>query len=426
LEGYRQVMRMREGYKMTELGEIPNGWECRKLDEISNITRLAGAEYSDIWQTDENGTIIALKGNNIGENKLILNEIEKISEEMSNRLIRSKLFKGDIVFPCVGTIGKATVINEDNKYHINQNIAKITPYQDIYPLYLTHFLMSKFTKNQILKYNTSSSQPNVLVGNLRKFDVNIPTLKEQQKIAHILSTTDEQIKNTESLIEKTKDLKKGLMQRLLTKGIGHAEFKETEVGVIPKEWEVKAISDIGEIITGNTPKTSEKDNYGDEFLWVSPSDMGSTKYINKTIKMLSKNGFDKTRKLIKGSILVTCIGSTIGKIAIAGIELSTNQQINSIICNNNNYNEFIYYAIDYNFKLYESFISTQAVPIINKTLFSSFLIQIPNFNEQKRIANILSSADKKIEQYETQKQNLQNLKQALMQKLLTGKSRVKV
>lgn len=203
-------------FKETELGEIPVEWEVKELDNISHITRLAGAEYSDLWEVKEDGEIIALRGFNIGENKLILNNVDRITEQLSQRLVRSKLFKGDIVFPCVGTIGKATLINEDDKYHINQNIAKISPMENIFPHFLVYYLMSPFTKNQILKYNTSSSQPNVLVGNLRKFNVVVPSYEEQQRIAEILSTVDKQIECYEQEKEKYTVLKKGLMQQLLT------------------------------------------------------------------------------------------------------------------------------------------------------------------------------------------------------------------
>ncbi|EOR28090.1 restriction endonuclease S subunit [Clostridium sartagoforme AAU1] len=203
-------------FKKTEVGEIPVEWEVKLLEEVSRITRLAGAEYSDLWEIQSNGKIIALKGFNIGENKLILNDIERISEELSNRLIRSKLFKGDIVFPCVGTIGKATVIDRDNAYHINQNIAKITPVKQMHSLYLSYFLISDFVKKQILKYNTSSSQPNVLVGNLRRFNIIVPTIEEQEKIADVLSSIDAQIEEYENKNIKLKELKKGLMQQLLT------------------------------------------------------------------------------------------------------------------------------------------------------------------------------------------------------------------
>lgn len=101
--------------------------------------------------------------------------------------------------------------------------------------------------------------------------------------------------------------------------------------------------------------------------------------------MLSSVGFTKTRRLPKGSVLVTCIGSTIGKIGIASKKLCTNQQINSIVCSDIINNEYVYYAIHYNFKHYKNFISNQAVPIINKTTFSKLPLQIPSLKEQQKL-----------------------------------------
>ena len=192
-------------------------WEELSMDELSVITRLAGAEYSDVWETDPKGEITALRGFNIGNNKLVLNNVERITKELSLKLIRSKLNVGDIVFPCVGSIGKACLIRENDCYHINQNIAKITPKNLITPLFLTYLLLSVESYKQILKFNTSSSQPNVLVGNLRKFVFNIPkNIDEQKKIATVLSNADKEIELLEHQHADLKQEKKALMQQLLT------------------------------------------------------------------------------------------------------------------------------------------------------------------------------------------------------------------
>ncbi|MGD6891354.1 restriction endonuclease subunit S [Bacillus mobilis] len=196
-------------------------------------------------------------------------------------------------------------------------------------------------------------------------------------------------------------------------------YIDTELGKIPSDWEIKEIGEIGEVITGNTPKTSELENYGEEYLFVSPIDMGRDKYISKTNKMLSSVGFTKTRRLPKGSVLVTCIGSTIGKIGIASKELCTNQQINSIVCSNIINNEYVYYAIHYNFKHYKNFISNQAVPIINKTTFSKLPLQIPSLKEQQKITTILSSIDEAIGKTEAIIEQTGEVKKGLMQQLLT-------
>ena len=122
---------------------------------------------------------------------------------------------------------------------------------------------------------------------------------------------------------------------------------------------------------------------------------------------LSLKGFEKTRIISKGSILVTCIGSSIGKIGIAYTEMSTNQQINSLVCYKNYDNEFIYYALKQNFSEFLSYITFQAIPIINKSQFEEFEIEIPKIEEQKKIAVLISLLDEKIER-EQEKMNLLN------------------
>ena len=112
--------------------------------------------------------------------------------------------------------------------------------------------------------------------------------------------------------------------------------------------------------------------------------------------MLSAQGFSKTRTLPKGSVLVTCIGSTIGKAGMATKEMSTNQQINSIVVNDNNDNEFVYYAIQSAFPRYLSSIAVQAVPIISKSAFEMLPNKRPCLQEQKKIGKFLSLLDERI------------------------------
>src|ERR1035438_6240621 len=170
-------MEIRRGYKQTEIGIVPTEWEIEELNKISKITRLAGYEYSSVWEETENGEIIALRGFNIGKNKIIDKELVRISNELSLRLKRSRLFKDDVVYPCVGTIGNAVVIEENNKYHIQQNIAKISPDKKrLNSRFLAHYLMSDFGMKEIEKFNGSSSQPNILVGSLRKYTILLPTI----------------------------------------------------------------------------------------------------------------------------------------------------------------------------------------------------------------------------------------------------------
>ena len=133
--------------------------------------------------------------------------------------------------------------------------------------------------------------------------------------------------------------------------------------------------------------------------------------------MLSAQGFSKTRTLPKGSVLVTCIGSTIGKAGMATKEMSTNQQINSIVVNDNNDNEFVYYAIQSAFPRYLSSIAVQAVPIISKSAFELLPNNRPYLQEQKKIGKFLSMLDERIATQNKIIEDLKKLKSAISENL---------
>ena len=163
------------------------------------------------------------------------------------------------------------------------------------------------------------------------------------------------------------------------------------------EWNECKLGDYGKIVTGNTPPTKDVENYENGMLlWASPADLGTIKAITETKTMLSAKGFSKTRAVPKGSVLVTCIGSTIGKTGMATTEMATNQQINSIVVNDNNDNEFVYYAIQSAFPRYLSSIAVQAVPIISKSAFELLPNKRPDLHEQKKIGKFLSLLDERI------------------------------
>ena len=185
------------------------------------------------------------------------------------------------------------------------------------------------------------------------------------------------------------------------------------------EWEKCKLGDYGKVVTGNTPPTKDIENYENgTYLWASPADLGTIKSITETKTMLSAQGFSKTRTLPKGSVLVTCIGSTIGKAGMATKEMSTNQQINSIVVNDNNDNEFVYYAIQSAFPRYLSSIAVQAVPIISKSAFELLPNNRPYLQEQKKIGKFLSLLDERIATQNKIIDKLQSLIKGIAQKIV--------
>ncbi len=202
------------------------------------------------------------------------------------------------------------------------------------------------------------------------------------------------------------------------------KFKNSEVGLIPEDWEVKPIGSVADILNGSTPPTANPENYGTTHLFVSPADLGDSKYIENTIKKLSTIGFSMSRKIPKGSILYTCTGSTIGKCGIAFCDLTSNQQINAVLPNGSYNNEYLYYAIQTRESDIRSNASVQAVPLINKTTFSKTLVAFPQKTEQSRIAEALSDMDDLIATTKKLIEKKRNIKKGAMHDLLSGKRRI--
>lgn len=183
------------------------------------------------------------------------------------------------------------------------------------------------------------------------------------------------------------------------------------------EWKNVRVGELGKIITGKTPKTSISDNYGGRIPFLTPSDNMSVKYVGKTSKTLTEKGLLEVKNAIlpENSVCVSCIGSDLGKAVITTCPTVTNQQINSIIVDKKSFDvSFVYYAMQILGKKM-NFISktSTAVPIVNKSSFSSYEIKCPPREDQKRIAAVLSALDSKIECNKKINDNLEQQAQAI-------------
>lgn len=201
-------------------------------------------------------------------------------------------------------------------------------------------------------------------------------------------------------------------------------YKLSDVGVIPEDWEVKRLADLSRIATGSTPPTSDQSNYSDDYLFVSPVDLGKSKYVTKTEKSVSKKGFFICRNFPRDSILFVCIGSTIGKCGIAPCQLTSNQQINAIFPSSSFSTGYLYYALCMAAPRVGALAGQQAVPIINKTQFGESVVAFPPLTEQNVIAEGLSAVDELLEILETLIEKKRAIKQGTMQQLLTGRTRL--
>ncbi|EFA4057786.1 TPA: restriction endonuclease subunit S [Escherichia coli] len=396
---------------------VPKGWEQKKLEELCSLDApitygvLKPGEYFC-------GGIPLLQIKDLCDGSVLSNGLHLIPPELDYEYRRSRIIKNDILISLVGTIGRVAKYQSSSEANIHRNIGRIRSNQHEY---LFHYLRSDYVQRGITDSASGSSQSALNLSTLRSMLILVPPLIEQKKIAQILSTWDKAISVTEKLLTNSQQQKKALMQQLLT---GKKRLLDENGVRFSGEWQSLQISDIGTVVTGSTPPKNDSDNYGGDISWATAEDFVG-KYVSNTKIKLSEQGAKKARIVPKGSILVTCIAS-IGKNAIADENMGTNQQINSVIVRGSNSNEFFYYQIEFNVKTLLTLAGTTAVPIINKSSFEKVSLKFPHFEEQQKIADVLSAADAEITTLQKKLACLKEEKKALMQQLLTGKRRVKV
>lgn len=200
-----------------------------------------------------------------------------------------------------------------------------------------------------------------------------------------------------------------------------AKFKDSPLGPIPQDWEVKTIAEFGQVVTGSTPPRVDNENWNGDFPWISAQDFGG-KYIRESVEHISEQGKKFCRLVPADSVLVTCIAS-IGLNAIVKIECATNQQINAVMCEKGS-PDFLYYTMEFNKARFLALAGQTAVPIINKGQFKTFTVPCPPSEEQQRIAEALGEVDKLIESLDAQIEKKRLIAKGVAHDLLSGKKRL--
>jgi type I restriction enzyme, S subunit len=423
---------IREGYKVTDLGEIPVDWAIVELNQIANrITRKNKGTISDnvltisaqhglVSQTDFFNKKVASKNlegyyllekNDFAYNKSYSNgypmgAIKRL--ELYNFGVVSSLyicFKFD-----------ETLINVDFiKQYFNTN--------------LWHEEVAQIAQEGARNHGLL----NVSVKEFFNIRIIFPSLIEQQKIAEILSTVDEQIQNTDELIKKTKELKKGLMLQLLTKGIGHTKFKETELGEIPVEWEVRPLNEITRKVTIGLVTTMTKYYVENGVPLIRNSDIKENKFLKNQMVSLDEKFDEKhSQKRLKLGDVITVHTGDIGKSAVIESDLvgaqgfaTLNTTPDSEIIDSYYLSWFFNSSVSLN-QVY-NFSTGDGRNNLNLKDFVNLKIIVPNSRtEQNKIVKILSTLNEQIESYEQEKGKYTEIKKGMMQQLLTGKVRVKI
>ncbi|HNO75567.1 MAG TPA: restriction endonuclease subunit S [Nitrosomonas mobilis] len=274
---------------------------------------------------------------------------------------------------------------------------------------------------------SGSAQPQITGAGLRSIEFPAPPLPEQQKIAIILSSVDDVIEKTRAQIDKLKDLKTGMMQELLTNGIGHTEFKDSPVGRIPEVWNVVELGNVAKLERGRFSHRPRNDPqfYGGNIPFLQTGDIPKeAPQITCFSQTLNEKGLKISKLFLKGTLVIT-IAATIGEIGILEFDSCFPDSLVGIKVNQQKAKPmFILYLMRHLKSELESLAPQTAQKNINLDILQPFQIPLPSAEEQELIANAIGSVDVRVNVLLEKLERTKSTKKALMQDLLTGKVRV--
>ena len=216
-----QKMFPKNGEKFPEIRfkGFTEAWEQRKLGDLADVTKLAGFEFTEHVVYSDEGNIIALRGLNIKNGQLILDDVKYIDGSNFSKLSRSKLFIDDIMFTYVGTVGEVAIIKENDRFYLAPNVSRIRVKSDDSPKFISHYMRTDNFKNKVIfPLIATSSQPALSMENIRKFMINMPKNRdEQDRLAEYFESLDHIITLHQRKCDTLKELKKYMLQNMFPK-----------------------------------------------------------------------------------------------------------------------------------------------------------------------------------------------------------------
>lgn len=396
----------------TEIGSIPREWEVIRLENVIKELRNGFAS----GKRDDDG-IVQIRMNNVTtDGHLIFNSFLKVpAPENINEFL---LKENDLLFNntnSIDLVGKSTIFkNVSFPCTFSNHFTRFRFSDEVLPEWvLFNFITlwgKGYFKSVAIRHVGQSAVQTKYLTNLR---IPLPPLPEQKKIAEILSTLDQAIGKVDEAIKKTQRLKNGLMQELLTKGIGHKEFKDTEIGKVPKEWEVVRLSNVFKLASGKSRPKEISDKQTDKMPIPVYGGNGVLGYTNKFM-------------VDNETVVIGRVGEYCGSIhkTLKSSWITDNALYAAVIekCQIS-LDFFTYYLVFINLNKFKK---ESGQPLMTQTIVYSISCPLPPLPEQQKIAEILSTVDERLDLFRKRKERLERTKKGLMNDLLTGKKRVQL
>lgn len=395
-------------------------WEQRKLDTMCEIiTKQTGFDYSatikpSLLTESSNETYSFIQNKDFSGNEINLDTDFYIPIEVAERFPKILLDKPSLLISISGRIGNVGFYNLPQKSFIGGAVGICKLRNSQYGEFLVQELGSDYGQNYFRSLIKASSHANITVEDIRNINIIMPKDDcEQEKIASYFNNLDNLITLHQRKCDKLEEYKKAMLQKIFSQEL---RFKR-EDGTEYPEWEQTSLEDVCNIVGGGTPSTKNIDYWNGNIQWFTPSEIGKTKYVSKSVRTISQVGFEKSsaRKLPVGTILLTS-RATLGEMAIATIECTTNQGFQSLIPRRIN-GEYLYYLQPTIKNYCNKKACGSTFNEISKGELGKCKIPMPHFEEQQKIADFLSAFDEAISYAKQELDKWKELKKGLLQQM---------
>lgn len=410
---------VKSGYKLTEVGVIPEDWDLSEISAVCMTSSGTTPARSLADRYYRNGTINWVKTLDLN-NSEITDTDELVTQEALEETCLRVYPKGTVLVAMYGgfnQIGRTGLLRIPAA--VNQAITAIQTKATLRPEYLLATLNYRVDYWRSVA-SSSRKDPNITSQDVRSFKVPFPLIKEQSAIASALSDIDVLIKGLNQLIAKKRDIKQAAMQQLLT--------GQKRLPGFSGKWEKKTIGQIAECVSGGTPNTLIPAYWGGDVRWMSSGEL-NLKIVREVNGRITDVGLENSStKIIPPFCVLIGLagqGKTRGTVAKNVVELCTNQSIAAILPNPTFSTDYLYYNLDFRYDELRSLSTGDGGRGgLNLSIIRSLNVPLPILAEQVAIANILSDMDSELTTLETRCDKARNLKQGMMQELLTGRIRL--
>lgn len=409
-------MDVTSGYRQTEVGTVPEDWEVMPfVSAVGTYIDYRGRTPRKLGLSWGGGEILALSANNVQMGRIDPNKEAYFgSDELYRRwMAHGDCQRGDVLLTMEAPLGNVAQIPDSKKYILSQRVLLIKPKEWLLRDFLAHYMRGSSFQAQLSQNSTGSTAKGIQRKKLDELPIAVPRNPvEQSVIAEALSDADALIESLEQLLTKKRQVKQGAMQELLT-------GKQRLPG-FSGDWVANRLGSICDIAMGRTPSRLDAASWGTGYKWLSIADLKS-KVVSESKEEITPFAAASMQVIRKGTLLMS-FKLSIGRLCFAGCDLYTNEAI----CSFNNLKAnagFLYYILGRtDFSLY----GKQAVKgyTLNKESLQSVEVRLPPIEEQTAIATLLSDMDTELAALEAKLTKARQLKQGMMQELLTGRIRL--